>query len=382
MTTNPLFLGLLAAGVVLVLGILVYNWIQVRRLRDRRRSATANLSADAQPTRDAGRGRAEPVFGSSGDMNAEAIPQSVAIRGPEETPEAAVSGESAGFVLPQRLAARTGREGMAPDGDIECVVWLTPSPPAPTSALASALATRCAKPTRWLGRGGTDPHWRAIDSANAGPWHEIAACMLLADRSGAASRNEVEAFLRLVDSVAGGLHAECVWPEERDEAVRAEALDRLCADLDVQIGVTLLKGDSNPIAGTRLRGVAEASGFKLSAAGQFEFTQEDTGAVLYSLQKLSGEPFTVESLRAVSVPGIVLLLDVPRVPEPVKAFDQMRLLAKRLAQTLEATLVDDNHRPIDDAALAAIRAQVQVTASGLREAHIEAGGQRALRLFG
>ena len=382
MTTNPLFLGLLVAGVLLVLGILVYNWIQVRRLRDRRRSATPKPSADAQPTRDAGHGRAEPAFGSSAALDAEAIPQSVAIRGPEETPEAPVSGESAGLGLPQRLAARTGREGMAPDADIECVVWLTPSPPAPTSALASALATRCAKPTRWLGRSGTDPHWRAIDSANAGPWHEMAACMLLADRSGAASRDDVEAFLRLVDSVAGGLHAECVWPDERDEAVRAEALDRLCADLDVQIGITLLKGDSNPIAGTRLRGVAEASGFKLSAAGQFEFMQEDTGAVLYSLQKLSGEPFTVESLRAVPVPGIVLLLDVPRVPEPVKAFDQMRLLAKRLAQTLEATLVDDNHRPIDDAALAAIRAQVQVTASGLREAHIEAGGQRALRLFG
>jgi len=383
MTTNPLFLGLVVAGVVLVLGVLVYNWIQVRRLRARRRSATANPSADAQPTRDAGHGRAEPVFGSSSDVDAEASPQSVAIRGPEEeTPEAAVSVESNGFVLPQRLAARTGREGIAPDADIECVVWLTPSPPAPTSALGASLATRCAKPTRWLGRSGTDPHWRAIDNTHAGPWHEIAACMLLADRSGAATRDDVEAFLRLVDSVATGLHAESVWPDERDEAVRAEALDRLCADLDVQIGLTLLKGDSNPIAGTRLRGVAEASGFKLSRAGQFECMQEDTGAVLYSLQKLSGEPFTVESLRAVSVPGVVLLLDVPRVSEPVKAFDQMRLLAKRLAQTLEATLVDDNHRPVDDAALAAIRAQVQATASALREAHIEPGGQRALRLFG
>jgi hypothetical protein len=378
---NPLFVGLLVAGVVLVLCVLVYNWVQVRRLRARR-SATANLSADVQPKRDAGHGRAEPVFGSAGDVDSSPIPQSVAISNAEETREAVVAGESAGFDLPQRLAARTGREGIAPDADIECVVWLTPSPPSPTSALAPLIATRCAKPIRWLGRSGTDPHWRAIDNANAGPWHEIAACMLLADRTGAASRDDIEAFLRLVDSVATGVHAECVWPDERGEASRAEALDRLCADLDVQIGLTLLKGESNQIAGTRLRGVAEASGFRLSAAGHFEYMHEDTGAVLYSLQNLHAEPFTVESLRAVSVPGVVLLLDVPRALEPVKAFDQMRLLAKRLGQTLEAVLVDDNYRPVDDAALAAIRAQVQATASALREAHIEPGGQRALRLFG
>jgi FtsZ-interacting cell division protein ZipA len=63
-------------------------------------------------------------------------------------------------------------------------------------------------------------------------------------------------------------------------------------------------------------------------------------------------------------------------------FDQMRMTAKRLAQTLEAVLVDDNRRPLDDAALAAIRTQVQATATALREAHIDPGGQRALRLFG
>jgi FtsZ-interacting cell division protein ZipA len=235
---------------------------------------------------------------------------------------------------------------------------------------------------RWLGRIGPHTHWRAIDGTSAGPWQELAACMLLADRSGAASRDDLDAFLRAVDRVAASIGAQCVWPDERDEAGRADALDRLCADLDVQVGLTILKGESAAIAGTRLRGVAEASGFRLSSAGHFEYTHEETGAVLYSLQNLKAEPFTVESLRAVSVPGIVLLLDVPRVHEPVKAFDQMRLLAKRLTQTLEATLVDDNRRPLDDASLSAIRSQVQATSAALREAHIEPGGQRALRLFG
>ena len=60
----------------------------------------------------------------------------------------------------------------------------------------------------------------------------------------------------------------------------------------------------------------------------------------------------------------------------------MRLAAKRMTHTLEAVLVDDNRRALTDASLSAIRGQVQATAAALREAHIEPGSPRALRLFG
>ena len=381
---NPLFLGLLAAGAILVVGVLLYNWIQERRLRRRRSNVTAVRGSST--ARDAGQGRAEPVLGvPDEDPDAASMPQSIAIAEsePEVEPEAAGAGEPGGEPSPPRgLAARPSRDAIVPDAEIECIVWMTLPEPVPTTALTQALASRAAKPTRWLGRGGANPHWRLIDGASAGPWQEIAACMLLANRSGAASREELEAFLRLVDPVAASLNAQCVWPDERDEAGRADALDRLCADLDVQIGISIVKTDSGAIAGTRLRGVAEAAGFRLGATGSFEHFQEDGGALLYSLQDLNQQPFTLEGLRTLSVAGVVLLLDVPRVAEPVKAFEQMRLLAKRLAQTLEATLVDDNRRSLDDAGLGAIRTQVQATAGALREAQIEPGGQRALRLFG
>ena len=166
------------------------------------------------------------------------------------------------------------------------------------------------------------------------------------------------------------------------EAARAEELDRFCADLDVQIGLTVLKSDMGQIAGTRLRGVAEAAGFKLTPAGQFDFVQDETGATLFSLQNYRQEPFSIENLRALTTPGVVFILDVPRVVDPVRVFDQMRLAAKRMTHTLEAVLVDDNRRALTDASLSAIRGQVQATAAALREAHIEPGSPRALRLFG
>ena len=207
------------------------------------------------------------------------------------------------------------------------------------------------------------------------------ACLLLADRAGAASRPLLDSYIRMVADIASTLSSPYMAPDAAAEADRAEALDRICADLDVQIGLTLLKTEAT-IAGTRLRGVAEASGFRLADGGRFDWIHEETGAALYSLQNYRSEPFTAESLRAMATPGAVFVLDVPRVAEPVRVYDQMKLMAKRIAHSLDAVLVDDNRRPLDDAALNAIRDQVRSTATALTEVRIEPGSARALALFG
>ena len=77
----------------------------------------------------------------------------------------------------------------------------------------------------------------------------------------------------------------------------------------------------------------------------------------------------------------MLVLDVPRVADPPRAFDQLKLAAKRMAQTLGGDLVDDNQRPLTDNALAAIRAQVVSASELLARAQIEPGSPRAHKLF-
>lgn len=368
---NPLFLGLVAAGVALVIGVLLYNWLQERRARRRVEAAFTRHGSSREG--------AEPSL-HGGDAGL-GVPHSVSIEhAPAEADEdMAEDASMQDEALPRPLTLAT-RDGVAPDADIECVVLLQPAAPVPSSAIGQAPAVHQAKPVRWLGRRGAGLPWQLLDGA-AGPWQEIAACLLLADRSGAASRSDIEGFLRTAAGAASTLAIGCALPDAGDEAARAEELDRFCADLDVQIGLTILKGEAGQIAGTRLRGVAEAAGFRLNPAGQFEYVDE-IGNVQWSLQNYKQEPFSIENLRVLTTPGVVLLIDVPRVGDPVRVFDQMRLVAKRLAQTLEGVLVDDNRRPLDDAALAAIRSQVQATAAALRAAHIEPGGARASRLFG
>ena len=306
---------------------------------------------------------------------------------PQALAPAPVSAERAPLPAPAAALGPVPRAPSAsispqPDPDIECVVAVQPVHPVAVGALATGMHARVGKPLRWFGRNGAGSPWQLLRPETAGTYSELAACLLLADRAGAATRPMLERLVRLVGDVAASLPGASVAPDVAKEVARAEALDRFCANLDVQIGLTVLKAGAATIPGTRLRGVAEAAGFRLSENGRFEFMQEDTGAVLFSMQNYRSEPFTIDNLRLTSTPGAVFLLDVPRVADAVRVFDQMKQVAKRITQTLDGTLVDDNRRPLTDASLAAIREQVEATANALRESRLDPGSPRAMALFG
>jgi len=398
MRLSTLQTGLIIAGVLLVVGVLVYNWWQERRVR-RRIDGAFHPRPDAAGDRPAprGDGRVEPTLGVSAGAGHEARGKA----GASDQPPFGVPMDEvetlAGDVddMPDEDLPPPGpvtRSAMAdspppqgtqpqPDPEIECVVTLQPVRPVVAGALAAGLHARLGKPLRWFGRRDRDAPWQRLTGDTSGEFGEVAACLLLADRNGAASQVQIEAFHRLIAEIAPTLPAAWSAAPADDEAARAEELDRLCAELDMQIGLTIQKPDGTTIPGTRLRGVAEAAGFRLAPTGRFEWVQEETGAVLYSLQNVRGDPFTVDSLRIAAIPGVVLVLDVPRVGDPPRAFDQLKLAAKRMAHTLGGELVDDNQRPLSDAALAAIRSQVVGASELLVRAQIEPGSPRAHKLF-
>ncbi len=404
MAMSPLQLGLIGAGIVLVVGVIIYNWWQERRVRQRIASAF-RPSEMPKATPGAETARVEPSLRSDHDDDAYVPPATVvagtaqALRRDQPdtgTPAwqppmdviSSVPGESTTAELsplpPSAPSPGTATGGIVrqPDADIECIVTLQPARPVSVGALAAGLHARMGKRLRWFGRTVADGPWQGLASDSRGEFVELAACLLLADRNGAASRCQLDTFVRVLGELAPMLPAAASVPDVGAETGRAEALDHLCADLDVQIGLTVMKGDANGIPGTKLRGVAEAAGFSLASGGRFEWVDENSGAVLYTLQNVRNEPFTVDTLRVSATNGVVFVLDVPRVPDPARAFDQMKLAAKRMAHTLAAELVDDNRRPLDDPALAAIRKQVDAAATALTESGIEPGSPRALALFG
>ncbi|MEO8487510.1 MAG: cell division protein ZipA C-terminal FtsZ-binding domain-containing protein [Betaproteobacteria bacterium] len=398
MRLSTLQIGLIIAGVVLVVGVLAYNAWQERRAR-RRIEGAFRPGADALLAREDE--RVEPTLGhvaGTHDPHAATAGSGVVPDRPHlEIPMeevATLAERGAADEVPDSVLPRTGpipRSAMSdpsaqgtqpqPDPEIECVVTLQPVRPVYAGALAAGLHARLGKPLRWFGRRDEGASWQRLTGDTPGEFAGVAACLLLADRNGAASRAQIEAFHRVIADLAPTLPAAWSAAPADDEASRAEELDRLCAELDMQIGLTIQKTDGGTISGTRLRGVAEAAGFRLAPSGRFECVQEETGAVLYTLQSARGDAFTVDSLRIAAIPGVVLVLDVPRVPDPPRAFDQLKMAAKRMAQTLGGELVDDNQRPLTDTALAAIRAEVVSASDLLARAQIEPGSPRAHKLF-
>jgi FtsZ-interacting cell division protein ZipA len=397
---SPLQVGLIIAGVLLVIGVMIYNaWVE-RRVRRRiaetfrKHEASQELRPASAPAGE----RVEPTLRSAG-----ATPEPPADADPEYQPEVQELPDAAfdtpmdviEHAAPAAVEPATAPGAMArsqdgadtggtrkPDPEIECIVTLQPAKAVGVGHLAAGLHARLGKRLRWFGRVTPNAPWQQLASDTRGEFVEVAACLLLADRNGAASRAQLDTFTRVVGELAPLLPAAMSVPDPAAETERAEALDHLCADVDVQLGLTVLMSGSGSIPGTKLRGVAEAAGFRLASGGRFEWVQEDTGAVAYMLQNLRNEPFTADTLRLSATNGVVFVLDVPRVSDPPRTFDQMKLAARRMAHSLGAELVDDNRRPLDDAALAAIRRQVDSAAAALRDCGIEPGSPRALALFG
>jgi len=410
---STLQLGLVVAGVLLVIGVILYNRWQERRIRQRIDAAFASgpdkpqaHATRVEPTLRAGaEPPEEPLATGATAAATAAVPGTEVAHDPDwrapmdavvgpggplsDDPAAADIGTSRDLpetdegltALRPRGAASAATTVAAPDADIETIVMVQPAQAAPAGALSAGLHARIGKPVRWYGRREPRGPWQRLVTDSRGEYGEFAACMLLADRNGAASVAQIETFQKLVAGVAASLPGAFAAAPVAEEAQRAEALDRLCAELDMQIGLTVRKAPAATIAGTRLRGVAEAAGFRLSPTGRFEWVQDDTGAVLFTLQNVTDEAFTAESLRTGSTSGVVFLLDVPRVADPPRAFDQMKLAAKRMALTVGGEVVDDNGRLLNDAGLAAIREQVVAADAALRRYNIEPGSPRALKLF-
>jgi FtsZ-interacting cell division protein ZipA len=402
MPISNLQLGLIVAGVLLVLGVLIYNAWQERRVRRRIESAF-RVADTVQPS------RVEPTLKAIEDTDSSATMRSSrATSAPAAAEARTTNAADSAFIPPMDVIehddmpiasrdnpseAAAEREplptsvdarysGVQPDPDIESILTLELVTPATAGALSAGFGARLGKPVHWFGRRDSGAPWQLLTNDSTGTFVEVIVTLLLADRNGAASKSQLESFQRLAVEVASSLPARVSGPDIESEVNRAESLDRLCADVDVQIGLTVVKPEPNAIPGTRLRGVAEASGFRLAPGGRFEYIHEDTGTVEYFLQNARNEPFTPDSLRLTTTPGVVFVLDVPRVADPTRTFDRMKLVAKRMAKTLNAELVDDNRRALDDAALTGIRAQVDAAALALRHVHIEPGSARALALFG
>ena len=222
--------------------------------------------------------------------------------------------------------------------------------------------------------------WEKVIADSHVTYNAFRLGLQLANRSGAVTAARLSDFRDLAREIGNHLQAEMTVPNVEEAATRAVQLDTFCAEVDQMIGINLLPNGGITVAASEIDQVAQAHGMSLQADGAFHLL-DGQGFTLYSLCNVDTAPFQHHTFNHMRVKGLTILLDVPRVANPVQRFDEMVVLVRALAKELGATLVDDHRVVLSEGSLLQIREQVVAIAARMQAGDIQPGSARARRLF-
>jgi hypothetical protein len=346
---SELQLGLLGIGVLVVVGVLAYNKMQEARLKR----------------------QSDEAFGSRHDD---------VLLGGGDTPRRPGGATERVEPTMSEPPEEHGPVGGLLDPRIDFIATLETPNAVTGETISTAIVDSQTKPGKavsWEGYNKQTANWELL--AAAGEYQRLRAGMQLADRNGAANQEDLSDFGGLVESVAEAIGANSTVPDSAGALQRAQQLDALCADVDVQIGLNLI-ARGGAMAGTRIRALAEAHGLALEPDGTF-CRRDESGLPLYTLCNMEEHAFAADSMRALTTKGLTLLFDVARAPGGIATFDRYVEFARALGESLSAGIVDDNRQSLDDAGLRRIRDQLQALYASMEQRGIPAGSPLALRLF-
>ena len=368
---SDLQLGLLGIGILVVIAVLAYNKWQELKLRRQTEAAFASRHRDV-------------LFG---ERPGEAVPAGAATAwtpGPAPEPHRRVE-HTLGEPAPDPSPATADEAAAAPaalDESVDFIVELDCARPVGAEALAhparGRVADVCGKPVHWAGQEEPRGGWRQIDPGRR--YRRLQVGLQLADRSGAVTESDLAAFARAARDFAAALGARCGSPDPGAALARAQELDRFCADVDVLIGLSVIGSESHTFPGTKIRAAAESAGLVVGKDGRYHRFGED-GIEQFALANLEPMPFHPGTMKTLQTRGVTALFDVPRVPESDAALRRFLDFAHELEQALGGVLVDDNRKPIGQAAIESILQQLDRIHATMRARGIPAGGPVARRLF-
>ncbi len=382
MAISELQIALIGAGAVGVAMVWGYNVWQDRQHRKTAERIFNGEQGDALPVaapelpRAAEDERREPHLDAGPDVAApgddDPYPTAAADWDADEAQTSSASASTSAPPLPEDSA----------DEIADCVLRLTASEAiaAPVVlAMQNAWAGALGKALHWLARNDGEA-WRQLDAQDAGRYRDWAIALQLVDRRGAVSADELTSFFDGAQQIAQHMGAALELPVFDETLLHAARLDEFCAGVDIQFVLHVVEATGGVFAGTKLRGVAEAAGLVLEADGVFR-ARDEAGGELFTVANLGNEPLAADTLAALSTHGLTLSLDVPRVADGVAAFGRMLAMARQLTTALGGVLVDAQRAPLSQAMIDAIGAKTAELQQTMRDAGIEPGSVRALRLF-
>lgn len=358
---SDLQVSLLAIGVIVVGGVIAFNWFQQWRLRQRLEHATGDTLED--------RLREEPARGPSVRVEPQLNPR-------DARAEAAAL-PSADTPSVSGLPAIPGFDSV-----LDYIAGIDSVEPISAAGLAELHTRAAASGVRFRVAGyNTDlGEWQEAGRLSGGRYAHLRIAVQLVSRKGITAQTALAKICEAVRECAARFSAAAHCPDLEAADVQARELDAYCAEVDIAIGVNVVAPPEGSFAGTRIRILAEGAGFKLEPDGVFHFP-DDARQTLFTLDNHEPAPFLPEQIKHLTTSGVTLLLDVPRVADGFGALDLMLKTGAQLAAGLGGTLVDDNRVPLSENAVRAIRQQLHSIHARMEARGMSPGNERALRLF-
>ena len=348
---NDLTLALAALGAVVLVAILAHGVLTARRAGPRR-------AAPAPTERPA---PIDPVLGVAAPSPAGDPPAAPAMTAPP-------------------LAAR--RHVARIDALIDAIAGLRLDAPASGEMLIQHLpATRRAgsKPFLIEGLNAATGEWEAV--APGQQYGELQAAVQLANRGGALNEIEYSEFVQKVQGFADAIGAMTELPDMLDVVARARELDAFAGQYDAQLALQL-----------RSQGVAWSIGYLQQQAAQHGFVPGALPGRLVMPAAEEGAPpvltLAYDSAAALAddpqqsaLRSATLAFDVPQTAAAEEPFAAWQRSAKALADSLDASIVDDNGHPLSDPGFEGIGNELDRLYQALAKRDLPAGAMAARRLF-
>lgn len=361
--------GLAIVGVLVLAAVLAHGAWSTRRANPRRPQGSDD-------------GRLEPTMGQPVSVAAaQAEEEAQAEHAASGLPEDAVATMPGGLGMAE-LRPAVARKTARLDPLIDAIAQLRLEAP-----VSGEMALTHLQPSR---RAGTKPFLIEGLNVGTGQWElpaagqrysEFQAGVQMANRSGALNEIEYSEFVQKLQAFAEGVGAMAELPDMLDVVARARELDGFASGHDAQLAITL-----------KANGAAWSVGYLQQSAGHHGFVPGvlpgrlvmpgvDEGAPPMLVLSFDAQAALADEPTVAAVREVQLALDVPQTPESAEPFPAWHQAARLLAAEIDATMVDDQGRPITLHAFASIGEDLGTLYRALESHDLAAGTAAARRLF-
>jgi hypothetical protein len=375
MVLSDLTFSLIALGGVFMAGLSIHSVWQARKAAPRR--ADSNPEVHLEP----GLHMPEPPVsqapimldpGAAAAVSAQSVVDSSSSTAAEGVSDDAETAPAA--IKPARYVARI-------DGLLDAVVPIgLEAPLSGEGLLAHIPVTR---------RAGTKPFLVEACHESTRQWEhpvagsrytELQVGIQLANRHGALNEIEYSEFVQKIEGLAQAVGGMADFPDMLDVVSRARELDAFAGQHDAQLAIHLRARDIAWSVGY-IQQSAARQGFVGLMSGRMALPSAEEGAPPILSLQFDAQAAMADDPNQAALRSVTVHFDVPQTDLEAKPFLQWQQCARTLAESMDAHVVDDSGRLLNEEGFAAIDKALERLYKALDERGVSAGSMPARRLF-